>query len=136
MKAQVATEYMIIVSFALLVLVPFALYLQNVSQNFSDDSNLNVASNSVKEIGQTADWVYSQGEPAKLKILVQVPNNVESITINGKELNWRVRTSSGLSDIYYTSVTNLMGSLPNSPGYYYITVQAMSDGVNLSVSTG
>lgn len=136
MKAQIATEYMIIVSFALMILVPFILYLQSISRDFSEGNNLTIASNSVNKIGQTADWVYSQGEPAKLKILIQVPNGVETILITDKTITWKVRTSASLSDIYYNSFANLSGDLPTTPGYYNVLVQAIDGGVNISVSPG
>lgn len=136
MKAQISTEYLIVVSFALMVLVPFALYLQDVSRRFSEDNSLTIASNSVKRIGQIADWVYSQGEPSKLKIQVAVPNNVENISFINKIIIWKVRTSAGISDVYYTCVANLTGSLPTNPGYYYVLVQAIENGVNISVSSG
>lgn len=134
MKAQIATEYLIVVSFALMVLIPYILYLQTVSQNFSEENALTSASNSVQKIGQAADWVYSQGEPAKLKILIQIPNNIENISFLDKTIIWKVRTSSGVSDIYYNSVANLTGSLPTNPGYYNVLVQASKNKVSISVS--
>ncbi|MEM5773348.1 MAG: hypothetical protein QXL86_03975 [Candidatus Aenigmatarchaeota archaeon] len=134
MKAQVAIEYLAIVSFALLVLIPYALYLQSVSRNLNEDNSLTIASNSVQKIGQTADWIFSQGEPAKITILIQIPSNVEEITFNGKIMNWKIRTSAGLSDVYYISAANLTGSLPTSPGYYNILIKAIEGGVNISVS--
>jgi hypothetical protein len=135
MKAQVATEYLIVVSFALMVIIPYVLYLQTVSQNFNESNDLSVASDSVQKIGQTSDWVYSQGEPARLKILVFIPKNVENITFVGRSMNWRVRTSSGVSDIYYNSVANLTGNLPTVSGYYNVLIQAMDSVVNISVSS-
>jgi hypothetical protein len=93
-----------------------------------------MASNSVKKLGQTVDWVYSQGEPAKLKVLIFIPKNVENISFIDKTINWKVRTSSGVSDIYYTTVASLEGSLPTTSGYYNILVQASQNKVNISVS--
>lgn len=134
MKAQVAMEYMVIVSFALMVLIPFTIYLQTVSQNFSDDNALSIASNSVKNIGQAADWVHSQGVPAKLKVTILVPNNVQSIAFEGKTMTWKVRAGSGISDIYYTSAADLSGSMPTSPSYYDVFIQATENGVSVNVS--
>jgi hypothetical protein len=135
MKAQVAIEYLAIISFALMILIPYTLYLQSVSRNLSEENDLTIASNSVQKIGQTSDWIYSQGQPAKTTILVQIPKNVEEISFNGKMMNWKIRTSSGTSDIYYISVANLTGSLPKTPGYYNVLIQAIENGVNISVST-
>ena len=135
MKAQVATEYLIIIAFALMVLIPYVIYLNNISRNFGEDNTLTVASNSVQKIGQAADWVYSQGEPAKLRILILMPSNVENISFIGKTLLWKVRTSAGVSDIYYTSAANLTGSLNTASGYYNVLVQAIDNLVNISVSS-
>jgi hypothetical protein len=136
MKAQIATEYMMIIAFALLILVPYTLYLTNVSQNFSQDNSLAVASNSIKKIGQNADWVYSQGMPSKLEISVMIPDNVENITISGKSILCKIRTSAGISDVYYDSIANLTGNLTTSPGYYNVIIQAVESGVQISVGTG
>jgi uncharacterized protein (UPF0333 family) len=135
MKAQVAIEYLAVISFALLVLIPYTLYLQSVSRNLNEENDLTIASNSVQKIGQISDWVYSQGKPAKTTILIQIPRNVEEISFNGKMMNWKIRTSSGTSDIYYISVANLTGNLPKNPGYYNVLIQAVENGVNISVSS-
>ena len=134
MKAQVAMEYMIIVSFALMILIPYFIYLQELSQNVDEGNTLTAASDSVNRIGQTADWVYSQGEPAKQEIFVYIPKNVVNMSFINKTINWRVKTTSGLSDVYYNSVANLVGSFPSSPGYYNLLIQASSGKVNISVS--
>jgi hypothetical protein len=135
MKSQVATEYLIIVSFVLMVLIPYILYLTNMSQSFSEDNTLTVASNSVQKIGQTADLVYSRGEPAKLKISILMPSNVEDISFTGKTMTWKVKTSSGVSDIYYNSVATLKGSLSKTPGYYNVIVEAKVNEVDINVSS-
>ncbi len=136
MRAQVAMEYIIIVAFTLVVLVPFAIYLEDVASNFVDDNSLTIASNSVEKLGETVDWVYAQGEPAKLKVMILVPKNVEEVSFIGKTINWKVRTRSGVSDIYYNTVASLSGSLPTAQGYYYILIQAIEDGVVINVSSG
>lgn len=135
MKSQVATEYLIIVSFVLMILIPYTLYLSNLTQSFSEDNTLTVASNSVQKIGQTADLVYSRGEPAKLKISILIPSNIEDISFIGKTMNWKVKTSSGVSDIYYNSVATLKGTIPKTPGYYDIIIEAMDSEVNINVSS-
>ncbi|MEM7826462.1 MAG: hypothetical protein QW451_02430 [Candidatus Aenigmatarchaeota archaeon] len=135
MKAQIALEYLIIISFALMVLVPYTLYLQNVSRDVSEENDLAIASSMVQKIGQMADWVHSQGSPARASILIQIPRNVEEISFEGKQMTWKVRTRAGISEIYYISSANLTGSLPTTPGYYEVLVQAIERGVNVSVSS-
>jgi hypothetical protein len=134
MKAEVAVEYLVIVTFAIMVLIPYILYLNDVSQGYSETNKLTIARNSVDKLGQTADWVYSQGEGARTKIDVLVPDGVESIEFMNRTINWKVRTSAGISDVYYVAVANVTGSIPTTPGYKSILIQAMRDGVNVSTS--
>jgi hypothetical protein len=135
-KAQVATEYLIVVSFALMVLIPYVLYLMQVSTSFQQDNSLDVASATVQKLGQTADWVYSQGSPSRLELSLTIPQGVQNITFNGKTMTWKVKSGSGYSDIYYNSVARLNGSLPTSPGDYRVLVTAMDSYVNISLGHG
>jgi hypothetical protein len=134
-KGQVATEYLIVVAFALLVIIPYALYLQGVTLDFARDNDLSVASNDVQRIGQTADWVFSQGPPSKMVLSVTIPSGVENISFVGRTMNWRMEVGSGHSDIYYNSVAPLNGSLPTVSGYYNILVSATGSGVNITLAS-
>jgi uncharacterized protein (UPF0333 family) len=134
MKAQVAVEYLIIVSFALMILIPYVLYLNDLSQSYSETNKLTIAKNSVEKLGRSINWVYSQGEGAKMEIEILVPDGVESIQFLNNTVIWKVRTSAGISDIHYTTVTNVTGNIPQTPGYKVVLIQAFRGYVN--VSTG
>ena len=135
MKLQIATEYLIIVSFALMVLIPYILYLYSASQQYQEQSSLTIASESVKKIGEACDWVYLQGEPAKLTLKIVVTKNVEKITFLNKTIVWKVRTSAGVSDVYYNCLANVTGYLPSREGEYLVSVEALKGGVNISVAS-
>jgi hypothetical protein len=135
MKLQIATEYLIIVSFALMVLIPYILYLYSASLQYQEQNSLTIASESVKKIGEACDWVYLQGEPAKLTLKIVVPKNVENITFINKTIIWKVRTSAGLSDVYYNCLANVTGYLPNREGEYLVSVEALKGGVKISVAS-
>jgi uncharacterized protein (UPF0333 family) len=135
MKLQIATEYLIIVSFALMVLIPYVLYLYSASLQYQEQNSLTISSESVKKIGEACDWVYLQGEPAKLTLKILIPKNVENITFLNKTIVWKVRTSAGLSDVYYNCLANVTGYLPNREGEYLVSVEALKGGVNISVAS-
>jgi len=135
MKLQIATEYLIIVSFALMVLIPYILYLYSASLQYQEQNSLTIASESVKKIGEACDWVYLQGEPAKLTLKILIPKNVENITFLNKTIVWKVRTSAGLSDVYYNCLANVSGYLPNREGEYLVSVEALKGGVKISVAS-
>ena len=134
MKLQIATEYLIIVSFALMVLIPYSLYLYSLSSRYQEQSYLDIASESLRKLGEACDWTYLQGEPAKLTLKIIIPKNVESIYFLNNTILWKVRTSSGISDIYYVCLANITGHLPNKEGEYFVSVNAISGGVNISVA--
>jgi len=133
MKSQVAVEYLIIVSVAFMILIPTILYLNQTFIGYSDSNKLSKASETVKKIGQTADWVYSQGPPAKQTIEIFIPKDLEEISLNNKTVLFKVRTSAGVSDVFYESVAPLNGTLPLNSGYYFISLTAFQDYVNISV---
>jgi hypothetical protein len=135
MKLQIATEYLIIVSFALMVLIPYILYLYSASQQYQEQNSLTIASENVKKIGEACDWVYLQGEPAKLTLKILIPKNVENITFLNKTIVWKVKTSAGLSDVYYNCLANVTGYLPNREGEYLVSVEALKGGVIISVAS-
>ena len=87
----------------------------------------------VKKLGESADWVYSQGPPAKLTLEIYIPDDVEEISLSDKTFLFKVRTSAGISDAFYTTVSDLDGSLSTKSGYYYVSLTAFSNYVNVSV---
>lgn len=126
MKAQVAVEYLIIMGVALMILLPLSLYLNQTLMGYRDDTKISKAQNTVKKLGQNADWVHSQGPPAKVTVEVYVPEDVAEVSLNNNMILYRVRTSAGISDVFYNTVPALNGTLPDKSQYYYISVTAIN----------
>ena len=133
MKGQVATEYLIIISVALMILIPLALYINQLFMGYRDDTKISRAWTAVKKLGESADWICSQGPPAKLTLEIYIPDDVEEISLSDKTFLFRIRTSAGISDIFYTTVSELDGSLPTKSGYYYVSLTTFPNYVNVSV---
>ena len=134
MKFQVAVEYILIIGLGLAILIPYVAYLTQVAQSYKEENALVTAKNSLEKLGQTIDWIYYQGEPAKTKIEILIPDNVESIEVVNGTIVWRIRTSAGISDIYYIcAVKNITGNFPSGGGYYEITIEAKGNGVEVNV---
>ena len=58
---------------------------------------------------------------------------MEEISLDYKTFLFRVRTSAGISDVFYTTVSDLDGSLPTKSGYYYVSLTTFPNYVNVSV---
>jgi len=132
MKGQTALEYFIIVSVAFLILLPLVIYANELIISYNDETRISLAENAVKKIGENADWVYSQGQPAKRTTEVYMPGNIDQVSLKNNTVLIRVRTSAGASDLYYNTISPLNGSLPSSEGYYKMSLTAYQNFVNVS----
>jgi len=133
MRAQAAIEYYTIIAVALLILLPLSFYVNQLLMGYRDDTKISMARDAVKKLGESADWVYSQGPPARLSVKVYVPEGVEQTSLDNKIILLRVRTSAGITDVYYETVPSLNGSIPIENGYYSISLTAYGNYVNISV---
>ncbi|MDI6806438.1 MAG: hypothetical protein QMD14_01325 [Candidatus Aenigmarchaeota archaeon] len=131
-KAQIALEYIIVVAFAIGVLTPILLYVNQSLNEYREGNNLILAKNSVTKIGQIADWVFSQGPPAKMEIEVYIPQGIEEIRIEEKVILFRIKTSAGISDVYYLTLSNVSGSISPIPGYTKVKIEAFETNVTVS----
>lgn len=133
MRGQVAFEYMIIVAVVFAFLIPIWIYINTVQTRTSTELILSYAKNAVEKITTAADLVYSQGPPAKVRLALYIPSNVQGSSIVNKTVILRVVTDSGISDIYSTSLANLNGSIPISEGNYWATLEAKDSFVQINV---
>jgi uncharacterized protein (UPF0333 family) len=133
MKSQVAIEYMILISVILLLLAPIWLYLMLSRTQIQDDLSISYANDAVNRIKDAADLVYIQGNPARVKISVYIPDNVQAIEFLSNTIIIHLRTSAGVVDIHAESLAQLNGSLPTQSGYYQVLVKAEQGYVNVTV---
>jgi uncharacterized protein (UPF0333 family) len=134
MKGQAAFEFMIIVVFVIAFLTPIWIYLSQVQAQTGDQFALSYAKNAVTQIANKADLVYSQRMDAKVKIEIYIPRGVQEINISGNEINMRVLSSSGVADVFATSIAQMQGSLPAEEGLYYVLIKAEGDYVNITLA--
>ena len=133
MKAQAAEEYLIIVSVALLILIPVIYQANKLLIAYKDDNKISSAKNTVDKLGEIADWVFSQGPPAKRTIEIHIPQGVEEISLDNKTINFKIKTSSGFSDAFYETVSTLQGNIPTNSGNYFVALTAYDDYVDISM---
>ncbi|MEM7825093.1 MAG: hypothetical protein QXO27_03930 [Candidatus Aenigmatarchaeota archaeon] len=132
MKAQVAIEYITIISIAFIILLPLILYVNDLLSDYNDDTRISLAKNTVKKLGENIDWVYAQGQPAKVSIQIYIPDGITEISLNNKTILFKIKTSAGISDIFYETVPFLNGSVPTTEGYYWVSLVSYENYVNIS----
>ncbi|MEK6808224.1 MAG: hypothetical protein AABY14_00890 [Nanoarchaeota archaeon] len=131
-KAQVSTEYLIIVGFVMGITIPLLIVYFTFTEGITNELNYGQLDKVVKSMVDSADIVYFLGVPSQTTIKVYIPINVKEIILKDKSIIYRIKTRAGTSDIVYVSSANLTGALPINSGTYLITVKATSDKVAFS----
>ena len=61
-----------------------------------------------------------------------MPTNVEDVIIHEKEIVFKVKTRSGITDISQLSPVNISGSISATKGIQYISIESKGDYVWVS----
>jgi uncharacterized protein (UPF0333 family) len=131
-QGQASTEYLLVVGFAMLMALPIIIVFFEQSNNLNDSLAYSHATNVVQKIAETAESVYYQGYPAQATLTVYFPENINNITIADREINFQMKTSSGISDVYAITSVDVTGSLSTVSGVKKVRVKAMAGFVNIS----
>lgn len=133
-KSQVGVEYLIVMGFVSLMLVPLAIVYFTSVQDTTDEIGSRQAINIARRIVDASETVYFLGEPSQTTLKVSVPQNIQSAAVNGREIVFTMKTKNGLSDLVQISSVNMTGSLPDEPGLHLIIIRAELDKVSISYS--
>ena len=131
-KSQVSTEYLVIMGFAVLATIPMLAIYYSSQSEASESASTSQALQIARAIVDNSESVYYIGEPSKVTLKLNFPNNIQSATLDNREVLFKVRTRAGLNDIFQVSNVNITGSLPTSAGIHIITIASASDHVVVS----
>ncbi|MBU3941672.1 MAG: hypothetical protein KKF74_02055 [Nanoarchaeota archaeon] len=131
-NAQVSVEYVIIIGFSLLITIPLILIFYEHTRTTSDQVISSQVDQIARKIVDNSESVYYLGEPSKTRIKVYMPENIEEAIISNKEVTFRVKTKSGVTDISHISSVNVSGYIAITPGIHYISIESKGDYVWLS----
>jgi uncharacterized protein (UPF0333 family) len=128
-RAQTSIEYLIIVGFAFAAIA--ILFIVYYEHDASTKAQVMVSQvdRIAKKVVDSAESVYFMGAPTRSRLKVYMPSNIEEITITNNEINFRVRTAEGISDLDYSTEINITGNLSSSQGIKYISVIAQPGNV-------
>jgi len=126
MKAQAAVEYLIMVGVILAIAIPIFYYSLTYS---SESVAISKSKEAAEAIASGGDYVYSLGEGTRTTVAIDIPTNVKESYILDNEIGFRISTSAGITDVYAMSMTNVTGSLPDTPGRHFIVIKHLGDGV-------
>jgi len=136
-KTQVATEYVVVASLVLLIIIPLVfLYVKYTTESDYAITTAKVSS-IANEISKAANSVYVYGQDSQLAIEVNFPKNLDAISFSGKDIRFIVRNNEGhLVDIVKQAEVNLFNYgelIPLTPGRKKLIVKSLGTQVLVQV---
>jgi len=123
-RGQLSMEYLTIVAFVAAIVLPMMVIFITYSDQTEDELVSNQVASIAKKIGDTAESVYYLGEPSKTRLRTYFPQNIDNITVGGREIVFFVKTKAGLDEVVVSMPVNVTGSLSPTSGIHHISIEA------------
>jgi len=107
-RAQVGIEAIAIVGFMLLLMLPLTYLLLSQANQFSESAAIARASENAARVVAVVNEVGRMGPGSKVVVQVEQPIGVKSVSVNSKELEFMLGTSSGDTDIVKMSAFSML----------------------------
>ena len=131
-RAQISMEYLTIVGFVAVIILPLLIIYTNYSGSTEDQIISNQVGNIAKKVGDTAESVYYLGEPSKTQVRTYFPKNINNITVSGREIVFFVKSKNGIDEVVVNMPVNVTGSLSSSAGIHNIVIESKGSYVLIS----
>lgn len=125
-------EYLMIVGFVAAIIIPMTVIYLTYSDQTEDQIISNQVANIAKKVGDTAETVYYLGEPSKTRVRAYFPQNIDNISIMGREIVFYVKTKNGVDEVVISMPVNVTGSLSQTSGIHNIVVEAKGEYVEIT----
>ena len=132
LKSQISVEYMLIIGFVAVMIVPLIILYYTYTTNSKDEIISSQVNQLAKRIVDAAESVYFLGEPSQTTLRIYIPNRIMGASLDNKEVVFNMSTRSGISQIVQVSSVDLIGKLPKGQGVYSLTLNATDAGVKIS----
>ena len=132
LKSQVSVEYLLIIGFVTLMTIPLLVIYYTYSSDSSDAFASNQALQIARSIVDSSESVYYLGKPSQTTLRLNFPDKIQSTTLSNREVVFKIKTQSGVSDIVQVSSVNISGNLPTKQGTYTLTIKAEDRYVQVS----
>jgi len=131
-RAQIGTEYLIIISFVTFVLLSVLAIALAYSSQIQDTIKFNQLDRFANKVTSSAESVFYSGSPAKITITGYLPSGVTQVRIQSKEIVFNISTAKGQSVIGYSSKVNLAGAMSASTGIKKLLLTATDTNVTIA----
>jgi hypothetical protein len=133
--AQVSMEYLMVVAFVFMIIMPFMVYFLTESKDTTEEIGSAQLSQIARKIVENSEKVYAFGEPTTLTLQVSMPSGVESASIGGQEISFILVSHGSQSTFVEKFPMNVSGSISTGEGVHKIRLQAVGGAVVISEVT-
>lgn len=131
-RGQVSIEYVMVIGFAMLLLIPIILIFFIETTDLNDSVNTNMAREASRSMIEHAELVYFMGAPSFIEVTINFPENINTVTITGDQVTFNIETQAGDSDVFEVGTVNITGSVGTYSGKHNLRIQATGNQVNIS----
>ena len=124
LKSQISLEYMLIIGFATIMIIPLLVIYYNYSSETSESVTAGQSLQIARKIIDASESVYYLGKPSQTTLKLNFPNNIKLINISNYEVVFKIQTKNGLVEVVQISSVNITGNLPTSQGIHILTIKA------------
>lgn len=107
MRGQVASETLVLAGFVLAFFIPIALMLYATANMRSEDVAIEQAGVTTKALADEANELWVQGNGSERIVMVNYPDMLKNITVNGREIVFTLDTSKGPVDVVAVGFGNM-----------------------------
>ncbi|MEM4348768.1 MAG: hypothetical protein QXN37_04345 [Candidatus Anstonellaceae archaeon] len=133
-RGQAATEYLILVGFAIAFIVPLTFLFLSFSNSQLGSNSVSSAQSAVFSIADEAGEVFLQGAGARKTILVYYPNGIIDGKVESGLIVLRIDADGRVMDLAAPTFANVSGNLSGKRigGLQKIRLVNMGDYVNIT----
>ncbi len=128
-------EHLIITGFALLLIAPMIIVYYTQTNQLDEETTSVSVSRAATQIVQAADAVHYLGAPSLRTITIDLPSNINGVTVAGQSVSFLVDSTAGDYERVAWSAANLTNGTPlrTSKGPHVLSIVALEDGrVNIT----
>ena len=132
MRAQVSMEYMLVVGFSLLMIIPVIAIYGQQRDSINYQINTRQAHNIAHKVADAAETVYYLGKPAKTTLKVYMPANIEAVSIGNQTVKFYINVGKEVTEVNAESGVNMTGYITTRRGLHFIEIAADDYAVNIT----
>lgn len=133
-RGQISIEYLVILGFITFALISIMSISYYYSYSVQDKIRMNHIINFGNEVVRNSESVYYAGKPSQITITPYLPSGVKGIWMYGRDIIFNITTTSGFTQLSFTSNVNMTGSISSSEGIKKLVIRAQDNDVLIGTS--